>query len=114
MGITITQCDSDTRPIQCDPVVVRIPEREQCGSDPDELKVCNWNNSITEPSDCGSEEMCLYCFNSSHCVPLPAATQQECENTPICVLFGGEVLWDLSEVWTSLNIYYFGIQKDRL
>ena len=35
----------------------------------------------------------MYCFNSTYCVPLPASSQEECEETPVCVLLDGEVLW---------------------
>ena len=44
----------------------------------------------------------MFCHNSSNCVVLPATSEDECEDTPICLLPGGEILWDVSEVTTFL------------
>ena len=54
--------------------------------------------------------VCMFCHNSSNCVVLPeAATEDECEDTPICLLPGGVIVWDMSEVKHFLFIFFFFI-----
>ena len=91
-----------------------------CEEPTDSDYVCNWDNSITDRAVCEEEEFrCVHCFNSTYCVDLPATSRliifsfeihylrlrfsyfshprDECENTPVCVLFDSTVLWDVSE-----------------
>ena len=44
------------------------------------------------------EYKCMYCFNSSYCVPFEGiSSEEECEDSPVCVLENGEVLWGVGE-----------------
>eukprot|EP00009_Paramoeba_aestuarina_P004329 CAMPEP_0201511284 /NCGR_PEP_ID=MMETSP0161_2-20130828/3752_1 /ASSEMBLY_ACC=CAM_ASM_000251 /TAXON_ID=180227 /ORGANISM="Neoparamoeba aestuarina, Strain SoJaBio B1-5/56/2" /LENGTH=1798 /DNA_ID=CAMNT_0047906711 /DNA_START=91 /DNA_END=5487 /DNA_ORIENTATION=- len=60
--------------------------------------VCEYDNSLLE-EDCDTNTpVCMYCHNSSHCEVIPEATDRdECENTPICLLPGGEIRWNVDE-----------------
>ena len=44
------------------------------------------------------EEKCMYCYNSSNCVVFPEGDQTNCEETPICLLNDGTLLWNVTEV----------------
>jgi hypothetical protein len=54
--------------------------------------------------------MCMYCYNSTHCVPIPAASESECTSLPLCIAPDGAIYPNVTEVW--LKVYLLRIPFD--
>ena len=67
-------------------------------------KVCNWDKNQSETECVEEEYVCMYCYNSSHCVGnLDLTTKEACESTPVCVL-PDEVFFDVTEEECQLMV----------
>ena len=67
-------------------------------------KVCNWDKNQSETECVEEEYVCMYCYNSSHCVGnLDLTTKEDCESTPVCVL-PDEVLFGVTEEECQLMV----------